>query len=149
MAIATAATLALLTSLAGLTSTALLAANSETVSIRFNGFCNGLDISVGKGKALVSSVENGCAAGTGGGVGVLGAIDGYPDKQYAIGENYDDGAGHYVGEEFWIVSAPLATGGTYQGWKHRTDGKLKMFGSGTYSVVTDASRADGKRLVAQ
>jgi hypothetical protein len=131
--------------LAALTATA---ANSETVSIRFDGFCNGLDISISKSQPLVHSVENGCAAGSGGGVGVLGAIDGYPDKQYAIGENYDDGAGHYVGEEFWIVSAPLVTGGTYQGWKHRTDGRLKMFGSGTYSVVSAPFKSEGKRLVA-
>lgn len=123
-------------------------AQAKTVSIHFNGFCNGLDITTNSKNTLVSTVENGCSAGFGGGVGVRGVIDGYSGEQYAIGENYDDGAGKYVGEEFWIISAPLVSGGTYQGWKHKSGGKLQMFGSGTYSVAGAAERYDGRRLVA-
>jgi hypothetical protein len=121
---------------------------AKTVSIHFNGFCNGLDITTSTKNSLVRSVENGCAAGFGGGVGVVGNINGFSDQHYAIGENYDDGAGHYIGEEFWIVSAPLVTGGTYEGWRHKSDGRLIKFGSGTYSV-SPAPKSGGKRLMAR
>src|SRR5690242_8621278 len=98
-------------------------AQAGTKSIHFVGYCNGLDITAVAGSHVVSTVENGCAAGTGAGVGVLGTILGYPGgRHYVIGENYDDGAGHYVGEEFWIVSYPLVSGGTYEGWRHKTGG---------------------------
>jgi hypothetical protein len=123
------------------------AAYGKTVSIHFNGFCNGLDITTNSKSAVASSVENGCAAGFGGGIGVLGTINGYTGSQYAIGENYDDGAGKYIGEEFWIISAPLVSGGTYEGWKHKSGGRLKMFGSGTYSVSGAPGSYGGKRLM--
>jgi hypothetical protein len=124
-------------------------AEAKTVSIRFVGFCNGLDITTARDKPVVKSVENGCAAGHGGGVGVLGDLKRYSGSYYAIGENYDDGAGHYIGEEFWVVSAPLVIGGTYEGWRHKSDGRLIKFGSGTYSVISSPSKPlGGKRLIA-
>jgi hypothetical protein len=123
-------------------------AHAATVSIHFNGFCNGLNITTAA-HHIVSTVENGCAAGFGGGVGVLGTIDGIPGKHYSIGENYDDGDGSYGGEEFWTLSAPLVSGGTYVGWRHKSCCGLVKFASGTYSVIGAAgSPSDGPRLVA-
>lgn len=125
-------------------------AQGRTVSITFDGFCNGLNITTSQHNPLVKSVENGCANGAGGGVGVLGKIDGYSGRHYAIGENYDDGAGHYIGEEFWIVSAPVVTGGTYELWRHKTDGRLVKLGAGTYSILPRGSKsAGGERLTAR
>jgi hypothetical protein len=124
-------------------------ADAATVSISFNGFCNGLDITKVKGVSLLSTVENGCAAGFGSGVGALGHIHGYEGQSYVIGENYDDGDGAYGGTEYWVISVPIVTGGTYQGWKHKSGSKLMMFGSGHYTVVSGTpNNASGKRLVA-
>jgi len=123
-------------------------AQAKTTSIHFNGFCNGLDITPAANH-LVRTVENGCAKGQGGGVGVLGAVDGVSGKHYYIGENYDDGAGDYVGEEFWIISAPLVSGGTYEGWKHKSCCLLTKFASGTYTVSGAAEKRGGKRLMAR
>jgi hypothetical protein len=112
---------------------ALWSCAAQAVSIHFIGHCNGLDITSVAGSHVVSTIENGCAAGKGAGVGVLGTIFGYPgSRHYVIGENYDDGAGHYIGEEFWIISYPLVTGGTYEGWRHQSGGAAVKFVSGTY-----------------
>lgn len=110
-------------------------AHAGTKSIHFNGHCNGLNITSVAGSHVISTIENGCAAGKGAGVGVLGTIFGYPGgRHYVIGENYDDGAGHYIGEEFWIISYPLVSGGTYEGWRHKTGGATVKFDSGIYQV---------------
>ena len=124
-------------------------AQAKTVSITFDGFCNGLDITTSKNAPVITSVENGCAAGAGGGVGVFGKLKNYSGKNYAIGENYDDGDNQYDGEEFWVISAPLVTGGTYDLWQHKTGEKLVKLGSGTYSLLGSAPKSAGsKRLVA-
>ena len=84
-------------------------AEAKTVSISFDGFCNGLDITTARDKPVIKSVENGCAAGQGG-----GRCAGRPETLFRQllrdRRKLRRWCRAYIGEEFWVISRATGIG---------------------------------------
>jgi hypothetical protein len=108
------------------------AAAAKTVSISFDGFCDGLDIIVNKTDRTALETGNGCDEGAHFGAGTIGKIKG---RGNAITFGVDltpKGGGAY--QYIFVVSYPLVTGATWSNF-YTTDGKtLSKEFTGTYTV---------------
>ena len=115
------------------------AAAAKTVSISFDGFCDGLDIIVNKTDRTALEVGNGCDQGAHFGAGTIGKIKG---RGNAITFGIDltpKGGGAY--QYIFVVSYPLVTGSTWSEF-YTTDGKTLLGQyTGTYTVTSAATRA--------
>ena len=125
-----------ITLLATATALALCTANAavaKTVSISFDGFCDGLDIIVNTTDRTALETGNGCDVGAHFGAGTIGRIKG---RGNAITFGIDltpKGGGAY--QYIFVVSYPLVTGATWSEF-YTTDGKtLQGQYTGTYTVI--------------
>ena len=108
------------------------AASAKTVSISFDGLCDGLDIIVNKDTRTALETGNGCDEGAHFGAGTIGRIKN-TGNAITFGVNlYAKGGGAY--QYIYVISYPLVTGATWSNF-YTTDGKTlsKQF-TGTYTV---------------
>jgi hypothetical protein len=108
------------------------AATAKTVSISFDGLCDGLDIIVNKDTRTALETGNGCDEGAHFGAGTIGRIKN-TGNAITFGVNlYAKGGGAY--QYIYVISYPLVTGATWSNF-YTTDGKTlsKQF-TGTYTV---------------
>jgi len=127
----------LLAGAAALVTFAGTAATAKTVSISFDGLCDGMDIIVDKNGHTALETGNGCDEGAHFGAGTIGSIR---DRGKAItfGVNlYGKGGGAY--QYIYVISYPLVSGTTWTNF-YTQDGKTlsKQF-TGTYTVTGAAS----------
>jgi hypothetical protein len=61
-------------------------------------------------------------------------------KQFVVGYNLDDNVAGYHGEYMFFFSYPFVTGGTWQGYNHIDNKKIKLLNSGTYTVSSNLLR---------
>lgn len=118
-------------------------ATAKTVSISFDGLCDGLDIIVDKSGHTALETGNGCDEGAHFGAGTIGNIK---DRGKAItfGVNlYGKGGGAY--QYIYVISYPLVSGSSWSNF-YTQDGKTlsKQF-TGTYTV-TGAARHGARGL---
>jgi len=114
-------------------------ATAKTVSISFDGLCDGMDIIVDKSGHTALETGNGCDEGAHFGAGTVGSIK---DRGKAItfGVNlYGKGGGAY--QYIYVISYPLVSGSTWSNF-YTQDGKTlsKQF-TGTYTVTGGAPHA--------
>ena len=123
---------ALVISVAALAICAGSAAAAKTVSISFDGFCDGLDIIVNKTDLTALETGNGCDEGAHFGAGTIGNSK-LRGKAITFGVDLTPkGGGAY--QYIFVVSYPLVTGATWSNF-YTTDGKtLSQELTGTYTV---------------
>ena len=108
------------------------AAMAKSVSISFDGGCDGMDIIVETGTNIALETGNGCDEGAHFGAGTIGRVKG-TGKAITFGINlYGKGGGAY--QYIFVISYPLFTGGTWSNF-YTQDGKtfVRQY-SGTYTV---------------
>ena len=129
--------IALLISAAALAMCAGSAAVAKTVSISFDGLCDGMDIIVNTTDRSALETGNGCDEGAHVGDGTIGKIK-RRGNAITFGVNLTaKGGGAY--QYIYVVSYPLVTGATWSNF-YTTDGKtLSQRFTGTYTV-TGAAR---------
>ena len=108
------------------------AAVAKTVSISFDGLCDGMDIIVNKTDRTGLETGNGCDEGAHFGAGTIGRIKGRGNA-ITLGVNLTaKGGGAY--QYIFVISYPLVTGATWSNF-YTTDGKtLSREFTGTYTV---------------
>ena len=119
-------------------------AKTKSVSISFDGFCDGLNIVVNTTDRTALETGNGCDDGAHFGAGTIGKIKG---RGNAITFGIDltpKGGGAY--QYIFIVDYPVVTGGNWSEF-YTTDGKtLQGKFTGTYTVTGGAGhKAQGSR----
>lgn len=115
------------------------AATAKTVSISFDGLCDGMDIIVDKTGHTALETGNGCDEGAHFGAGTIGSIKNR-GKAITFGVNlYGKGGGGY--QYIYVISYPLVSGSTWTNF-YTQDGKTlsKQF-TGTYTVTGAAGHA--------
>ncbi|HEX3653781.1 MAG TPA: hypothetical protein VHU18_13260 [Rhizomicrobium sp.] len=119
-------------------------AMAKSVSISFDGGCDGMDIIVETGANIALETGNGCDEGAHFGAGTIGKVKG-TGKAITFGINlYGKGGGAY--QYIFVISYPLVTGGTWSDF-YTLDGKtfVRQY-SGTYTVSGGAGhKATGLR----
>ena len=128
--------IALLMSAAALAMCAGSAAVAKTVSISFDGLCDGMDIIVNGTDRTALETGNGCDAGAHFGAGTIGMIKNRGNA-ITFGVNLTaKGGGAY--QYIFVISYPLVTGATWSNF-YTTDGKtLSQEFTGTYTVNSAA-----------
>jgi hypothetical protein len=114
------------------------AAAAKTVSISFDGLCDGMDIIVNKAARTALETGNGCDAGAHFGAGTIGRSRNWGNA-ITLGVNlYAKGGSGY--QYIYVISYPLVTGATWSNF-YTTDGKtLSRIATGTYTVEDGARR---------
>ena len=135
--------IALLMGAAALAMCAGSGALAKTVSISFDGLCDGMDIIVNKTDRTALETGNGCDEGAHFGAGTIGTIKGV-GKAITFGVNLSaKGGGAY--QYIYVISYPLVTGATWSNF-YTTDGKtLSQEFTGTYTV-NGANRHEARGL---
>jgi hypothetical protein len=121
-----------------LTAAALLAlavpASAKTVSISFDGFCDGMKITIDKTEQTAVESANGCDKGMGYGAGTIGKIKNsffLEGKRLTLGVRKDGSPNQFL----YVLSYPLVTGGNWISY-YTTDGKtLIQNDTGLYTVT--------------
>ena len=123
---------ALLMSAAALVMCAGSAAVAKTVSISFDGLCDGMDIIVNTTDRTALETGNGCDQGANFGAGTIGTIK-RRGNAITLGVNLSaKGGGAY--QYIYVISYPLVTGASWSNF-YTTDGKtLSRQFTGTYTV---------------
>ncbi|HVU21805.1 MAG TPA: hypothetical protein VHE09_13820 [Rhizomicrobium sp.] len=113
-------------------------ANAATVSISFDGLCDGMDISVNKENRTALETGNGCDLGANFGAGTIGKIKNR-GKTITFAVNLSPkGGGAY--QYVYVIDYPFVTGGSWSNF-YTTDGKTTgRGGGGTYTVGDGANR---------
>lgn len=112
-------------------------AMAKSVSISFDGGCDGMDIIVNAPEHIALETGNGCDEGAHFGAGTIGKVKG-TGKAITFGINlYGKGGGAY--QYIFVISYPLVTGGKWSNF-YTQDGKTfaRQF-SGTYTVTGAAA----------
>jgi hypothetical protein len=112
-------------------------AAAKTVSISFDGLCDGMDIIVNTDTRTALETGNGCDEGAHFGAGTIGKIKGR-GTAITFGVNLSaKGGGAY--QYIYVISYPLVSGSTWSNF-YTQDGKTlsKQF-TGTYTVSGTAS----------
>jgi hypothetical protein len=119
------------------------AAMAKTVSISFDGLCDGMDIIVNKTDRTALETGNGCDEGAHFGAGTIGTIK-LRGNAITLGVNLTaKGGGAY--QYIFVISYPLVTGATWSNF-YTTDGKtLSRQFTGTYTV-NGAARHESRGL---
>jgi hypothetical protein len=112
------------------------AAGTKTTDISFDGYCDGMHITVFSWHQA-GTAETGCASRIG--AGMEGKVKGAPwgGKTLTIGENPDVSGEIYL----WNIQYPLVSGG---GWElfSTTDGvNFNIINSGSYTITGPGARA--------
>ena len=128
--------------LAGATALGALCAGSaamaDTVSISFDGLCDGMDILVNKTNQTALETGNGCDLGANFGAGTIGKIKAR-GKTITFAVNLS-GKGGSAYQYVYVIDYPLVTGGSWSNF-YTTDGKTTgKGGGGTYTVGSDPHR---------
>jgi hypothetical protein len=108
------------------------AAIAQTVSISFDGLCDGMDITVNKANRTALETGNGCDEGANFGAGTIGKIK---DRGRAItfGVNLS-GKGGSAYQYIYVIDYPFTTGGNWSNF-YTTDGlTMSRISTGTYTV---------------
>ena len=130
--------IALLMSAAALAMFAGSAAVAKTVSISFDGLCDGMDIIVNTTDRTALETGNGCDQGAHFGAGTIGKIKGRGNA-ITFGVNLSAKGGDAY-QYIYVISYPLVTGATWSNF-YTTDGKtLSREFTGTYTVSGPAAR---------
>ncbi|HEY2444439.1 MAG TPA: hypothetical protein VGI20_01705 [Rhizomicrobium sp.] len=113
-------------------------AAAKTVSISFDGLCDGMDIIVDRAARTALETGNGCDKGAHFGAGTIGKIR-IRGNTITLGVNlYGKGGGGY--QYIYVISYPLVTGASWSNF-YTTDGKtLSRISTGTYTVEGSARR---------
>ena len=129
----------LLMGAAALMMCAASAATAKTISISFDGLCDGMDIIVDKTARTALEVGNGCDLDAHFGAGTIGKIKNRGNA-ITFGVNlYAKGGGGY--QYIYVISYPLVSGSTWSNF-YTTDGKtLSKEFTGTYTVTSGARHA--------
>lgn len=107
-------------------------APAKTVSISFNGLCDGMDIIVNDSEQPALETGNGCDEGAHFGAGTIGKIKGR-GKAITFGVNLS-GKGVDTYQYIYVISYPLVSGSTWSNF-YTQDGKtLSRIFTGTYTV---------------
>jgi hypothetical protein len=115
------------------------AAAAKTVSISFDGLCDGMDIIVNKTDRTALETGNGCDAGAHFGAGTIGKIKNRGNA-ITFGVNLSAKGGDAY-QYIYVISYPLVTGSTWSNF-YTTDGKtLSRQFTGTYTVNAGARHA--------
>jgi len=118
------------------------AAAAKTVSIAFDGLCDGMDITVNKDNRTALETGNGCDEGANFGAGTIGKIKGRGNAiTFGVNLSPKGGAAY---QYIYVVDYPFVTGGSWSNF-FTTDGKtVSKLSTGTYTVGGAAPRkADG------
>jgi hypothetical protein len=120
------------------------AAMAKTVSISFDGLCDGMDIAVNKDNRTALESGNGCDEGAHFGGGTIGRIKARGNA-ITFGVNLSaKGGGAY--QYIYVIDYPFVTGASWSNF-YTTDGKtMSRLSTGTYTVGGTARReTDGLR----
>jgi hypothetical protein len=113
------------------------AAPAKTVSISFDGLCDGMDIIVNKTDRTALETGNGCDQGAHFGAGTIGKIK-LRGNVITFGVNLSAKGGDAY-QYIYVISYPLVTGASWSNF-YTTDGKtLSREFTGTYTVNSAAS----------
>jgi len=120
------------------------AAMAKTVSISFDGLCDGMDIAVNKTSRTALSLGNGCDEGANFGIGTMDRIK---DRGHTITLAVNlSGKGGGAYQYVYVIDYPFVTGGSWSNF-YTTDGvTMSRITTGTYTVGGDPRRkANGLR----
>ncbi len=113
-------------------------ATAKTVSISFDGLCDGMDIIVDKNGHTALETGNGCDEGANFGAGTIGKIK-TRGNAITFGVNLSAKGGEAY-QYIYVIQYPLVTGGTWSNF-YTMDGKtLSKQYSSTYTVIDGASK---------
>lgn len=118
------------------------AASAKSVSISFDGLCDGMDIAVNKTNQTALSLGNGCDLGANFGIGTIGKIK---DRGHTITLAVNlSGKGGSAYQYVYVVDYPFVTGGSWSNF-YTTDGiTMSRISTGTYTVSDGAAhKSDG------
>jgi len=108
-------------------------AAAKSVSISFDGGCDGMDIVVPAHSHIALETGNGCDEGAHYGAGTIGKVKGFGDA-ITFGINlYGKGGGDY--QYIFVISYPLVTGGTWKNFYTQNGKTYTPQFSGTYTVT--------------
>ncbi|MBV9569797.1 MAG: hypothetical protein JO056_00970 [Alphaproteobacteria bacterium] len=119
-------------------------ATAKTVSISFDGFCDGMDITIDKDQQTAVEAANGCSKGAGYGGGTIGRIKNsffLEGKRLTLGVRKDGSQDQFV----YVLSYPLVTGGNWISF-YTSDGKTLIQNDTGLYTVTDKSHSPRKGL---
>ena len=119
------------------------AAMAKTVSISFDGLCDGMDITVNKANRTALETGNGCDEGANFGAGTIGKIKGRGNAiTFGVNLSPKGGAAY---QYIYVIDYPFVTGGSWSNF-FTTDGKtMSKLSTGTYTVGA-AARHDAHGL---
>jgi hypothetical protein len=114
------------------------AAMAKTVSISFDGLCDGMDIAVNRDNRTALETGNGCDEGANFGAGTIGRIKSRGNA-ITFGVNLSPkGGGAY--QYIYVIDYPFVTGASWSNF-FTTDGKtVSKLSTGTYTVGGAARR---------
>jgi len=114
------------------------AAMADTVSIAFDGLCDGMDISVNKENRTGMEVGNGCDVGAHFGAGTMSRMK---DRGRAItfGVNLS-GKGGTAYQYIYVVDYPFVTGGHWSNFFTQDGHTLSRITTGTYTLGSPPAR---------
>jgi hypothetical protein len=116
-------------------------AHAKTISISFDGLCDGLDIRVDTLNRTALETGNGCDEGAHFGAGTIGKIKNRGNA-ITFGVNLS-GKGDTKDQYIYVVDYPLATGGAWSNF-YTSDGKtMSRINSGTYTVTKGGTPKHG------
>ncbi|HEY1612930.1 MAG TPA: hypothetical protein VGF97_04440 [Rhizomicrobium sp.] len=119
------------------------AAFAKTISISFDGLCDGMDIIVDKTNGTALETGNGCDLNANFGAGTIGKAK-RRGNAITFGVNLSEKGGSAY-QYIYVISYPLVTGATWSNF-FTTDGKTLTRGAiGTYTV-TDGVARDARGL---
>jgi len=111
---------------------------ATTVSISFDGLCDGMDISANNFNRTALETGNGCDLGVNFGAGTIAVIKGR-GKVITFAVNLS-GKGGSAYQYVYVIDYPLVTGGSWTNF-YTTDGKtMGKMGGGTYTVSDGTPR---------
>ena len=117
---------------------------ARVVQVRFQGFCDGLEIRITGNYA--AALPTGCAAGDGVAVGAIGRPPTGNGKVLALGQNLN-GAYNAVG--MFVLTYPLTNGGTVALIGTNNGKTVLNGGSTTYFIGKPASTRGSKSFLSQ
>jgi opacity protein-like surface antigen len=119
------------------------AAMAQTVSISFDGLCDGMDIILDKSGRTALETGNGCDVGAHFGAGTIGKIRARGNT-VTFGVNLG-GKGGSAYQYIYVIDYPFVTGGCWTNF-YTTDGLTRsVVAVGTYTVGAAPRKTDGLR----
>ena len=117
---------------------------SRVYNIRFDGYCDGMEITVTGNYA--AGRPTGCAVGQGVAVGMIGRPLTGTSRVLALGQNLND-ENNFVG--MFLISYPLTNGGTAQLIATRNGRTIANAGTNTYSMGKPRATRSAKSFLSK